>query len=256
MRKHMLPFALAIISLVSCTKDKPENNNGGNLPDPPPTAKVLKKLTQIENGATTVYNLSYNNKQLVSIKTTDNSDVTTFDYDGDGNVVKVESKDQTTHDIYQYVYEGGAPDRGTFKSYSIDNGAETLEQDNVIHYTVAGGKVTKINMDMNVQQQELNFVLTYNNSGNVTKIATEGSDAYWAEFTYGNKKPAFPKVFKYVLDQAGYSLHFFASNTILSRHYHFAGSDDISQNVTYTYDADGNVLTSNDGTTQSTFTYE
>lgn len=253
-------LALAAVSLASCKKDKIDNNNpdtGGNDPDPIPTAKVLKKLTQTTNGNSTVYNFGYDaKKQLTSVKSTDNTDITNFTYDGDGNVTKVENTDETFHNIYEYVYENGIPVRGTFKSYLRENGAETLNEDDVIHYTVEEGRVTKINMDMNMQQQEMNFVLTYDNSGNVTKIQTEGSEIYTAEFTYGTKKPIFPKVFKFVLDQAGFAIQFFAKNELLSMHFDFPGEqNDAVDNMTYTYDPNGYVLTSTDGTTQMTFEY-
>jgi YD repeat-containing protein len=259
MRKQLLMLALAAVSLASCKKDKIDNNSdpGGTDPDPVPTTKLLKKVTQTTNGNSTVYNFLYNgNKQLTSVKTADNSDVTNFTYDDDGNVTKVESRDEIFHNIYEYVYENGVPVRGTFKSYLLENGAETLSEDDVIHYTVEEGRVTKINMDMNMQQQEMNFILTYNSSGNVTKIQTDGSDVYTAEFTYGTKKPVFPKVFKFVLDQAGYAVQFFAKNELLSMHFDFPGTNnDSSDSMTYTYDPNGYVLTSNDGTTQMAFEY-
>ena len=260
MRKHLFLFAVIALSMASCKKDKIENNNdndnGGTDPIPP-TAKVLKKQTQVTNGVSTVYNFIYNDsKLLTAIKTADNSDVTNFTYDNEGNVTKVESTDPQSHNIYQFVYENGIPASGTYKSYDLSNGTETLSEDDVIHYTVENNKVTKINMDMNVQRQEVNFVLTYDNNGNVTKIKTDGSDIYSASFTYGTQKPIFPKAFRFVLDPMGYSLLFYAKNDMLSQSYDFPGTDnDISDSVQYTYDADGYVLTSNDGTTQTTFSY-
>lgn len=259
MRKHIYLFALLALCMASCKKDKINNDddNGGGTPPPPPTAKVLKKQTQVTNGVSTVYNFIYNdNKQLTSIKTSDNTDVTNFTYDGSGNVTKVESNDGEAHNVYVFEYENGIPARGSYKSFSINNGAEELTEDDVIHYTVENNKVTKINMDMNVQQQEVNFVLTYDNNGNVTEIKTDGSDIYKATFTYGNKKPIFPKAFKFVVDPMGYSILFYAKNDMLSQHFDFPGTDsDISDTVQYTYDSDGYVLTSDDGETKTTFSY-
>lgn len=261
MRKHLFLFALIAVSVVSCKKDKIENNNdngnGGSGPDPGPAVKMLKKQTQVTNGVTTVYNFIYNDsKQLTAIKTDDNTDVTNFTYDGGGNVTKVESTDTETHNIYQFEYENGIPVRGTYKSYNLTNGTDELTEDDVIHYMVENNKVTRINMDMNVQRQEVNFVLTYDNNANVTKIETDGSDIYKAVFTYGNKKPIFPKAFKFVVDPMGYSLLFYARNDMLSQRYDFPGTDnDIAATVQYTYDAKGYVLTSDDGTTTTTFSY-
>lgn len=259
MRKHFFLIALATLSIVSCKKDATTNNNGGGNPPPipVPTSKQLKKMTQTENGVTTIYNFAYDNaKQLTSITASDNSEVTHFSYDADGNVIKTESTTPEVRIVYQYTYENGIPASGTFKSYGLENGAETLTEDDVIHYTVENGKVTKINMDMNVQQQELNFVLLYDAAGNLTKIKTDGSDNYTAEFTYGTKKPIFPKVFKFVLDQAGYSTLFYAKNELLSQRYDFPGTDnDATSTEQYTYDSNGYALTSTDGTTQTTYSY-
>jgi YD repeat-containing protein len=263
MRKQFFVFALAVVSLVSCKKE-PVNNNGSNNggggtdPDPIPTAKVLKKITSTTEGQSKVLNLTYNSsKQLLSIKSTDNSDVTNFVYDGDGNVIKMESADAETRSIFEYVYENGIPARGTFKMYERNGGEESLIEDDVIHYTVEGGKVTHINMDMNVQQQEVNFALTYNSNGNLTKIQGENGLDYTATFTYGNKKPMFPQAFKFILDHAGYTVHFFAKNDLLSQGFDFAGTEhDFENTVQNTYDANGYVLTSNDGDTQLSFEYQ
>ena len=264
MRKQIFMFLVAAVCLASCKKEGVDplpnngNNNGNDNPDPVPTTKLLKKMTETKNGVVTVYNFSYDaKKQLVSIKNEDQSDVTNFSYDNEGNVIKVESLQPDTRNVYEYHYENGLPDRATFKSYEVGIGEENLVEDDILHYTVEDGKVTKINMDMIVQQQELNFLLSYNNSGNVTRIETDGSTAYIAQFTYGTKKPVFPKVFKFVMDQAGYSLHFFAKNDIKSIRYDYPGTDyDSEEQIQYTYDAAGNILTANDGSSETTFEYQ
>lgn len=263
MRKQFFVFALAVASLVSCKKESAPanggNNNGGNEPPPPPpAAKVLKKITQTTNGQSTVMLFAYNsNKQLLSVKSTDNSDVTNFTYDGEGNVIKMESTDADFHNIYEYAYENGVPAWSTFKSYERNNGEESLVEDNSIHYTVEDGKVTRITADLILQQQEVNFALTYNSNGNLAKIQGENGLDFTATFTYGAKKPMFPQVFKFVMDYIGYSVHFFAKNDLLSQQFDLPGTDnDFTNTVQNTYDANGYVLTSNDGDTQLTFEYQ
>lgn len=263
MRKHILMLALAAASLASCKKEKtditgPGPAPGGSNPDPVPTAKMLKKITSTTDGQSTTYVLTYNGtKLLTSVKSTDNSDVTNFSYDNAGNVTRVESTDADFHNIYEYVYEDGIPARGTFKSYDRSNGVEELIEDDVIHYTVENGKVTHINMDMVEQQQEVNFALTYNNSGNLTKVEGENGMEYTATFTYGSKKPIFPKVFKFVMDHAGYSVQFFAKNDLTTQQYDFPGTDyDFTNTMQHTYDANGYVLTSTDGSTTLTYEYQ
>jgi hypothetical protein len=60
-----------------------------------------------------------------------------------------------------------------------------------------------------------------------------------------------------VLDQAGFSLQFASNNEMLSASYDFPGTGaDLSINTQYTYDSNGYVLTSNDGSEQMVFEYE
>jgi hypothetical protein len=155
------------------------------------------------------------------------------------------------------VYENGIPERATFKSYERNGGEEILTEDDIAHYDIEGGKVTHITIDMIMQQQKVNFALTYDNKGNLTKIQGENGLDYTATFTYGTKKPMFPQVFKFIIDHAGYSVHYFAKNDILSKSYDFPGTDhDFANTVQNTYDSNGYVLTSTEGDTQLTFEYQ
>lgn len=104
--------------------------------------------------------------------------------------------------------------------------------------------------------EEINLLMTYND-GNLTKVTSEGTGIYTANFTFGNKKAVYPKVTNYVLDQAGFSLQFAAKNELLSAAYDFPGTEaDLTITTTYTYDSNGYVLTSNEGTEQLTFEYQ
>jgi hypothetical protein len=101
-----------------------------------------------------------------------------------------------------------------------------------------------------------NLQLTYSN-GNLTKVVSNGQVGYTADFSFGTHRSAFPKVSKFVLDQAGFSLQFAGNNDMLSASYDFPGTNfDYSINTQYTYDSDGYVLTSNDGDEQMVFEYE
>jgi hypothetical protein len=259
MRKHILMLALAVVSLASCKKDKgdpngPDPNGPGPDPDPVPTAKVLKKYTETEGGQSTVYNLTYSNKLLAAISSADQSDVTNFSYDGNGNVTKMENNSPESHTIYAFEYENGQPVRGSLKHYNLSNGAEELVEDDVIHFTVENNQVTKINMDMNVVQREVNFELSYEN-GNLKKIQGLDGLEYSAEFSYGTKKSPYPKVFKFMMDYVGVTVPFFAKNDLKTQHYDFPGTDnDFTTTMENTYDANGYVISATDGT--STYTYE
>ena len=181
----------------------------------------------------------------------DNVESITITYDAGGNPVKLEEYNSDYHNIYTYTYNNGSPVSGTFKSWELASG--DLFEDDVLTYTVSNGLVTAINWTDQLGGNNMSFVLSYAN-GNLVKVQDAGN-MFTANFTFGNKKPVFPKVFNYIMDQAGYSMQFFARNEILSMSFDFPGTvSDFTSTMQYTYDADGYVLTSNDGT--STFSYQ
>jgi YD repeat-containing protein len=247
-------FLLAFIALAfaSCKKDDP-----APAPAPVTAGKLLKKITKTENGSTIVYNLLYDAaSRLTSIKSTDNSEVTLLTYDAAGNLVKIDETESGFHNIYSYVYLNGNPVSANFKSWEKQAGApDELIEDDVLTYTVQGGKVTGIHMLM-ADGSESEFSLTYTN-GNLTKVNTVGSDFYSATFTWGSKKSPYPPASKFVLDQAGFSLLLFSKNEMLSTVYDFPGTLlDKTVTVQYTYDAAGYPITSNDGEAQLQYEYQ
>ena len=258
MRKQFLIVLVAVLStLVACKKEKEE-------PKPSGSSKVLKRMIETENGVTTTHVFSYdNNKRLTSIRSTDNAEVIAFTYDGSGNIVKIENREGDVKSVFEFTYANGLPASGSFKSFeNAGTPQEELSESYNLTYTVENGLVTKMKVvvppDPTTQQPgyEVNYVLTYSN-GNVTKIEATGISPYKATFTYGDKKPVFPTITNYALEPSGFTLLFFAKNEILSTAYDFPGTelDTIVRNE-YTYDAQGYVLTANDGHTQTKFEYE
>lgn len=251
MRKLFL-MAVAFIALAfaSCKKDDP-------APNPGTAAKLLKKITQTEAGATRIYNLFYDaNKRLDSIKSTDGIELTKLIYDAAGNLISIDEKEEDFHNIYVYTYANGLPVSATFKSWELHNGQHgDLIEDDELTYTVDAGKVTGIRLDMS-DGSWVNFALTYTN-GNLTSVNSVGNDFYKASFIYGNKKSPFPQASKFVLDHAGFSLLLYAKNEIITTSYDFAGTM-FDQTITaqYTYDAAGYPLTSDDGETLLQFEYQ
>lgn len=255
MKKFLFMTAAgAALAFSSCKKDDDVQKN----PDNGGTTKLLKKITKTEDNETTVYNFTYDgNKRLTSYKSADNKEVILFSYDGAGNIVKVEQSDDEFKNIYTYTYNNNIPVSGTFKSW-LKHGSEpdALEEDDVLAYTITNDQVTNIHLNMTMEGQETDFKLSYTN-GNLTKVETPGSELYTANFVYGTKKAAFPRLSKYILDQAGFSLQFFAKNELISASYDFPGTLlDKTVTTQYTYDASGLPLTSNDGETQLKFEYE
>ena len=262
MRKFFfLATTAAVLLLSSCKKDNVDisSPNPGPDPKPSPSEKVLKKMTKTENGVTTIYSLTYNgSKKLVSIIANNNIEKTLFSYDAAGNLVQVEQNDEEFHNIYSYVYANNIPKSASFKSWMTRPGqSEELIEDDLLTYTVANNQVKKIHLVMQLAENaETDFEMYYNN-GNLTKVTAGAPFQYTAEFSFGNKKPVLPPVSNWVLDHAGFSLQYSARNEVLSAKFDFPiNSFDRSITTQYTYDANGYVLTSTDGTASIKFEYE
>lgn len=256
-----LATTAAMLILSSCKKDNVDGPNPSPDPDPKPSPseKVLKKMTKTKNGAITVYTLTYNgSKRLVSIIADNNIEKTLFNYDAAGNLAKVEQSDEEFHNIYSYVYANNVPKSATFKSWMNRPGKpQELIEDDLLTYTVENNQVKNIHLVMQLAENaETDFQMHYSN-GNLTKVTSNAPFLYTAEFSFGNKKPVLPAVSKWVLDHAGFSLQYSAKNEVLSAKFDFP-SDNFDRSITtqYTYDANGYVLTSTDGTATIKFEYE
>lgn len=262
MKRHFLVALLAMSTLVACKKDK-ENEGTGGPSNPGSSSKTLKRIVETKDGQTTTYNLTYDaSKRLSSVSSTDNSEVTSFTYTGDGNVTKIENKEDNERNVFEITYNNGIPVSGTYKTFEKIGANETITDQYSLQYTVENALVTKIKMivpadpENDEEGYELDYMLSYT-GGNLTKVETEGLFGFTASFTYGNKKPLFPTLFKYVLDPAGFSLEFFAKNDLLTMQYDYPGAQlDMTITNVYTYDANGYVLTANDGETQTKFEYQ
>lgn len=244
---------VAVLAFSSCKKDDPAPR-----PQVPVVEKKLKKITKTENGTVTVYNLTYDEAgRLLSYKSTDNKDFVLFTYDAAGNLTRLEQQDLDFRNIYAYTYVNNVPVSAWFKSWDISGGLPgVMVEDDVLAYTVANNQVSKIKLTMQ-GGAVTNFTFTYTN-GNLTRVTNDGLIPFVSEFTYGNKKPMYPKVTNWVLDQAGFTLQFAASNEIVKTVFDFPGTNnDETINIAYTYDAAGYVLTSNDGIgTTQVFEYQ
>jgi len=253
MKKIFLLATAAAMLLVSCKKDKASD------PAPAPGTKLLTKLTKTEGNKTTVFNFLYdNNKRLVSYKSTDNQVGIIFTYDAAGNIVKVEDTEDDYRNVYTYSYSNSIPVSGTFKSWQKTAGEpDNLIEDDQLSYTLINNQVSKIHVAFLQTADAVDFNLTYNANGNLSKIISTGGEGYTASFTYGSKKPVYPIVSKYILDQAGFSLQFAAKNELLSLSYDFPGTQyDQSITTQYTYDAEGYALTSSGTDAQIKYEYQ
>lgn len=241
---------LAVLAFSACKKTNPAPYN-------PVTEKRLKKVTKTEAGVVTVYDLTYNAAgKLVSFNSAGNTETLKFTYNTAGNLTGIEDRDDNFLNIYVYTYENNIPVRGIFESWDISGGQPgTLIEEDQFNYTVTNNQVSRIKLTK-PGGPVWNFDLSYTN-GNLTRVNTEGLIAYTAEFTYGNKKPVYPRVTNYVLEQAGFLMLFTARHEILKAVFDFPGTThDYTVNTVYTYDSNGYVLTSDDGTTQQVFEYE
>lgn len=248
----LLAGALTLLVISSCKKDKDSDGgsyNGGNT-------KLLKKVTKTENGTTTVYNLKYEGNKFKSFSSTDNLESTAFTLDAAGNVTKVEIRDHNDYRTYTYTYNNGIPVSGTLKTVQkVAGEPDDVLQDDVFTYTVVNNQVTTIKQEMKIAETELTASLTYNSTGNLDKVTIDGDEAYVISFTYGTKKTAYPNMTKWVLD-LGQTLEFYAKNELLTSFYDFPGTEfDFTYTTSYTYDADGYPLTSDDGEVSLKYEY-
>jgi hypothetical protein len=245
----LVASAMAVLVFSACKKDKdsgPDDNNGGN------NGKLLKKVTKEENGTTTTYNVVYDaNKRLSSYNSSDNSETTVFTYDNAGNVTKVEIKEENYYNTLTYTYNNGIPVSGNIKIVQKTAGEpDDVQQDETLTYTVVNNQVTKIHHKDNLEDDvEYDVALTYQPNGNLAKAALTGEEEYSVVYTYGNKKPAFPTLSKWVLD-LGFSIEFASKNELITTFMDFPGTQfDMTYTSQYTYDAAGFPLTSTmDGT--------
>lgn len=248
----LLAGTMTMLILSSCKKDKDSdgNNNSGG------STKLLKKVTRIENGKTTVFSLNYDGNKLKSFSSSDKLDTTAFTYDAAGNITKLENRSSNYYNTYTFAYNNGIPVSGTAKIlHKVAGEPEDVTQDDLLTYTVVNNQVTKIKQESKLDGTVVNASLVYNSNGNLEKLTTEGDDLFTVTFTYGTKKPGFPTISKWVLDM-GYTLQFFAKNETLTAFYDFTGTQfDTMITTKYTYDADGYPLTSDDGETQLKFEY-
>ena len=247
-------LAASMLSLTSCDKDDdvtPGTNN-------PPQSKKLKKVTRTIGGVTTVFTLNYDAaSRLTSYRNADNTEYVLFTYDPQGNLTGVEQQEEEFRNVYTYTYANNLPVTGRFKSWELIGGQPGQQiEDDRLTYTVTNNKVTGILLEMLQDNEELELSLTYTNN-NLTRVVSTGQIPYTAEFTFGTRKSAFPKVTNFVLDQAGFSLQFASNNDILTASFDFPGTQfDKDLNNQYTYDSNGYVLTSNDGVEQLVFEYQ
>jgi len=232
MKKSVFLF-VTLIAFLSACKDK-DNTTPNN------SKKFLKKVTSVEAGVTTVYNVTYDaQNRIISSNREDGVETREFTYNDKGLLSKVVLKQDKDNDVYEFTYNAaGAPQTGTHKMYA--EGALYATEN--YQYTLVNGKVTQIHSVTDTQegQQETTYKLFYTGE-NFTKLTSEG-DAGEATvtLTYGNKKSPYSGfLMKYALVPS-LAFELFSPNEMLTMDFVYAGGGpDFSSKVTYTYGADG-----------------
>jgi YD repeat-containing protein len=255
MKKVFLAAAVLTLGFTACKKDSTTNPGTGT------NGKLLSKVTKVEGGQTTVYNVSYDgNKRLTSIMSTDGSDYQKFTYDGNGNVITAEELNEDFKNNFTYTYNNGVPVSGTFKSRQVVNGqvSNDLHEDDEMIYTVTNNLVTNINLKMKLANNaQVDFEVKYKNNNVNTITGTMQGFSYHAQFDFGTKKSAVPTVYKYVMDHAGFSAQFMGRNDLAAFLFDFGGViPGFGKQLQYTYDAAGYPLTSTDGSATYKFDYQ
>lgn len=254
MQKKLLLLVVLLPALIftSCDKDK-------DKPNPGETIKLLKKTIQTEATGETVYHLNYDDsKRLVSIKNADNTESQTFTYDAAGKVTGTVSEGEDFKEVLSFTYTNGIPVSGIYKSFiKYPSQPDQLENEVRMIYTVVNNQVTTIYANY-VSQGTAAYLYLFYTNGNLAKVKMNRDyGVYEATFSYGNKKSAFPKVFDFIMDLSGHSLRFGSNNELHIADYDYEGTrTDATVTTQYTYDADGHVLSSDDGDVQTKFEYE
>jgi YD repeat-containing protein len=258
MKKVLLAATVLTLGFTACKKDS--SNNPGTNPGQP-GGKLLSKITKVENGQTIVYNASYDgNKRLTSIMSVDGTEYQKFTYDANGNVKTAEERNEDFKNIYSYNYNNGVPATATFKSWRVENGqvSNTLHEDDELTYTVTNNLVTKIDVKMKLANNlQIPFEVKYKNGNvNIIEGGAQGIQFY-VQFDFGTKKSPIPTVYKYVMDQAGFSAQFMGKNEMAAVLYDFGGViPGFGKQTQYTYDGAGYPLTATDGDATYKFDYQ
>ena len=246
MKKQLFTlFLAAATTFVGCKDDN------DTIPDVDKPGKLLSKITETEDGVSTVYNLTYdNNKRLTSYKEQNNTESANFTYDANGNITKLEFVEGEGKSVIEVTYNNGVPASAKFRSDSDD-----IEDDVIFTYKLANNQVTEITQKLGTLEYG-KATITYQN-GNVAKVVSvitlpEGEDLEEVPnlnttltYAYGSKKNMFPNAgFKFILDPMGLSARFFAKNEIVSEK--IEGIFDATTTYQYTYDSDGYPLTGTD----------
>lgn len=255
MKKRLL-FACVIGALFfsSCKKNKDATDSGSR-------AKVLKKMTQTLAGEETIYDFNYDaGKRLVSIKSTDNTKVQSFTYNASGKLTGLIDEDASYRQVHSFIYANDIPISGNYKVFEKQlTRPDHLLGERQMVYTVVNNQVENIHVDhlLFAAQKETNFSLSYT-GGNLTKVQVTKGAFYEGVYTYGNRRSVFPKIFDFIMDVSSeHAFLFGVKNEILIARHDFDGTE-LNRIITtqYTYDTDGYVLTSDDGTIMRTFDYE
>lgn len=246
MKKQLFTlFLAAATTFVGCKDDN------DTIPDVDKPGKLLSKITETEDGVSTVYNLTYdNNKRLTSYKEQNNTEAANFTYDANGNITKLEFVEGQSKTVFEVAYSNGVPTTGKFRSDDDD-----IEEDLILGYKVTNNQVTEITQKLGTLEYG-KATITYQN-GNVAKVVSEitlpeGEDleelpdlSTTLTYTYGSKKNMFPNAgFKFIVDPMGLSARFFAKNEIASEK--IEGMINATTTYQYTYDSDGFPLTGTD----------
>ena len=232
MNKH---FTILIIcmafALSGCKKDKPKEPDEQEAP-----VKLLSKVTEISNGATSVSTYTYDDKnRITSIKTGSTQEIK-YSYKGE-EIAAIEFRSENNVSSNSvFTYSGGKPVKIVRKSY--DGG--TLQKESTHSFAYSGELITDINISENgiiaqktkVKYKDNNIIESESESNVIIKVVN----------TYGNKFSRFKDSRQKYYTGAEY-FDSFSVNDLLKAIIIYPDGSTLTSTYTYTYDSDGYPIT-------------
>ncbi len=231
MNKH---FTILIIcmafALSGCKKDKPKEADEQEAP-----VKLLSKVTEISNGATSVSTYTYDDKnRMISIKTGSTQEIK-YSYKSE-EIAAIEVRSGNISNNSVFTYSGGKPVKIIAKSY--DGG--TLQKEATYSFAYSGELITDINISENgviaqktkIKYKDNNIIETESESNVIIKVVN----------TYGNKFSRFKDSRQKYYTGAEF-FDSFSVNDLLKAVIIYPDGATLTSTYTYTYDSDGYPIT-------------
>ncbi|MFC5284479.1 hypothetical protein [Pedobacter alpinus] len=231
MKKQFIIIAGIVLAFSACKKDST-----------PKSTQLLKKLTLIDNGDTTITNLTYDNSKKMTLFKANDGTESKFTYTGEKLTVLEIKLDANNKTKLEITYDGAKAKTAVNTIYQNNEVKFTYK---VAYTTDASNRVTEILIKNNENTSTIGkHVFSYVNN-NVSKIQSYVGETLTTtrDFTYGTKKsPFLNSNLKHVVDVS--LAQFYSANEIVKQKYNIGNVEREIIN-SYTFDSQNFPLTAN-----------